>query len=172
MRLFLVHFWPKKSSFLMFKGPFTLRTFWMHIQCASKSVHISNRTSELKVINDGAYTYRVTCFPAYFPLLHHGDHRVACLLRSSVCLDAHAQSPLLENWNEWQELTRRSQEKERQPISTLVSSSVQSAPISSALSGYDSTPPHYHATMKAYPSHDFRIFAMNNNTIQFEYGSN
>ena len=32
--------------------------------------------------------------PCYFPSVHHGDHRVACLLRSSVRLDVHAQLTL------------------------------------------------------------------------------
>ena len=64
------------------------------------------------------------------------------------------------------------QDRERQPISALVSMLVQPAANSLALSAstmyFDNTPPDYHATIKAYPSHDFRILAVNNNKIQFE----
>ena len=95
---------------------------------------------------------------AFRPIFHR------CTMETIIHLDAHAQS------------TRRSQERERQPISTLVSSSVQPPAISLALSAltthFDNAPPHYHTTMKARPSHDFRIFAMNNNMIQFQCGSN
>ena len=70
---------------------------------------------------------------AYFPPLHHGDNRVACLLGTSVwMLVCNCHHRRLER--EWQELTRRSPDREGQPISVLVSSSVQPTAISLLLS--------------------------------------
>ena len=124
----------------------------MHIGWALKSVHITNRISELNRYMMG----RVHILShASTPTFHR------CTMET---MELHVFFAVVFVWmlmhndhyrrleREKQELTRRSQDRERQPISVLVSLSVQPAAIllalSTSITHFDNTPPLYlHVTM-------------------------
>ena len=110
----------------------------MCIGCASKSVHIRNRRSELNRYMMGC-AHILSCASM---LSLHGCTTETEMEAIKLCVFFAVVSVwmLMRNRHnrglerEWQELTRRSQDRKRQPINAMVSSSVQRAAISLALS--------------------------------------
>ena len=167
-----------------------IRILSVHIGCALKSVHISNRTNEL----NRYMMKRVHIVPrAFTPAFHRftmetiklsvflqwclfgcayaiaiigdlkgsdrscqGDHRTGKGSQSAPWFPRQSNlHPFHCNFRLWQHTL--TMHFDNPPLHYLHVTTL---------------PPCYHTTLKAYPSRDFCIFAMNNNMIQFECSTN
>ena len=173
----------------LIKGPFTLHMFWMHLicilsvhtRCASKSVYISNWTSELNWYMMGggvrivsrASTSTCTC------TFHHWTMETIelCVFFAIVFVWMLMCKLLLSEI--WKGVTGANKitgqrKVEHQHVHLQCVERRGWAFIRSRLQSYGTSfdnalwqctsmlSPHYHTTMKAYPSQDFCILAMNN----------